>query len=661
MIRTFAQAEEVLAQTLPGYVARPQQQRLAAGVERLLATEEPTQLLAQAGCGVGKSLGSLIPAILSGKRVVVATATKALQEQYANKDVPFLEANLPVAFTWALLKGRSNYVCAAKLAEATSLEVAGLEDLRTELDAEDHSGDFEHLATRITEDAKRALSMSSTECPGKSDCPFAAACFAEKAKAKAKDSQIVITNTAMLMTDLKVKALSGGVAQMLGEYDFVIVDEGHELPEIATNALADQMRRRGMDTLIDQVESFVTSHGGEHVAEDFAAQVKKAHRAVEDIFDHLERLLEGSVEDTAQIVITLDELHAHSEPYVLLIEAIRELESHLISTQIRHGDPLKESVRKQRLVRRLISLDGRLTDLMVSGLEMVRWAESEKTRRGVKIITLNWSPIEVGPFLREHLWSQTSVALVSATLAVGSNFSYITRELGLQGPETMDVGTPFDYSTQARLFVPDRNQPDPSPRTRVAWQAYSQNTTRSLIEAAGGGALLLFTSRKAMQDSYAMLAPVLEMSGMTCLMQGEHGTNKEIAATFSEDTHSVLFALKSFFTGVDFAGETCRLVIIDKLPFPVPTDIMFNARAELINRRMHDDWASFNHLSVPMMTLILVQGFGRLIRSLSDRGVVAILDSRLVSKSYGKKIIGALPQAPMTHSVADVTAFYSSN
>jgi ATP-dependent DNA helicase DinG len=665
MIRTFADAEQVLASTLPGYKQRPQQQALAAGVERLLASEEPVQLLAQAGCGVGKSLGSLIPVILkarmSGDRIIVATATKALQEQYANTDVPFLEQNLGVPFTWALLKGRSNYVCVAKLAETNSLEIPGVEALRTELSNPEHSGDFEHLTTPVAAENKRFLSMSGNECPGKTDCPFSADCFAEKARNKAKDADVVITNTAMLMTDLKVKLMSGGVAQMLGEYDAVIIDEGHELPEIAANTLADQMRRRGMEVLIDQVEGFVSSHQGEDVTEEFLATLKEGRNKVEEIFAHLESLLADAEKDTSQLVLSLDEMHAHAEPYVLLIEALRELYGTLVTTQITHGDPLKETIRQQRLGRRLMNLDGRLTELLITGHEMVRWVEVEVTRKNEKLITLNWSPVEVGPFLNEHLWSKTSVALVSATLAVGNDFSYIINELGLTGVETMDVGTPFDYKTQARLFVPDRTTPDPSARTRGAWQSHAQHTTRALVEASGGGALLLFTSRKAMKDSYELLSTVLEMAGMTCLMQGEHGTNKEIAARFKSDTHSVLFALKSFFTGVDFSGDTCRLVIIDKLPFPVPSDIMFNAKAELINLRHHDDWASFNHLSVPMMTLTLVQGFGRLIRSVSDRGVVAILDPRLVSKNYGKKILKALPPAPMTHKVSDVADFFSAN
>ena len=622
-------------------------------------------LVVQAGTGTGKSLAYLVPAVLSGRRTVVATATKALQEQYANTDIPFLEENLGVPFTWALLKGRSNYVCAAKMAEATSLDVPGLEDLRTELRSPEHSGDFEHLATSLTDTAKRALSMSGAECPGKMDCPFAAECFAEKARAAAKEADIVVTNTAMLMTDLKVKQMSGGVAQMLGEYDAVIIDEGHELPEIAANTLADQMRRRGMESLIDQVESYVTSHQGDDVTEEFLGQAKEARIKVDEIFNHLTDLLDGDHDKdgppATQAVITLDEIQAHSEPYVLLVEALRGMYDQLTSTQIRHGDTMKESVRKQRLSRRLLTLDGRLIDLLTTGPEMVRWVESETTRKGDRMITLNWSPVEVGPFLKEHLWETTSVALVSATLAVSSDFSYIISELGLERPETMDVGTPFDYKNQALLYVPARNMPDPSPRTRAAWQAQTQHTTRQLIEASGGGALLLFTSRSAMEASYGLLSTVLEMAGMTCLMQGEHGTNKEIAARFKSDTHSVLFALKSFFTGVDFSGETCRLVIIDKLPFPVPSDIMFNAKAELINLRHRNEWASFNHLSIPMMTLVLVQGFGRLIRSVSDRGVVAILDPRLVSKNYGSKIRAALPPAPMTHNVSDVAKFYSAN
>jgi ATP-dependent DNA helicase DinG len=182
--------------------------------------------------------------------------------------------------------------------------------------------------------------------------------------------------------------------------------------------------------------------------------------------------------------------------------------------------------------------------------------------------------------------------------------------------------------------------------------------TMDLIEASGGGALLLFTSRTAMQQAYSNMADRLRAKGLTCFMQGEHGTNKEIAKNFTEDEHSVLFALKSFFTGVDFSGDTCRLVVIDKLPFAVPTDVMFKARSDEVDR---SGGRSFSDLTIPMMTLTLLQGFGRLIRTKNDRGVVAVLDSRLTSTPYGRRIVAAMPPAPVTSSMDDIRAFYGAS
>lgn len=657
-IRTFAEAERVLARSLPGYAPRPQQQRLAAAVEDLFDGDTPAQLLAQAGCGVGKSLGGLIPAILAekpdgkSKRIIVATATKALQEQYVGRDVPFLQEHLGVPFTWALLKGRSNYVCAAKLSDVNTLQFPQVEALREELsDFEGHSGDFEHLETNVPEESRSLLSMSGGECPGRTECPFAEQCFAEKAKAQARGADLVVTNTAMLMTELRIRQLSGGGTLMLGDYDAVIIDEAHELPEIAASSLADQFRRRGLEVLLTRASNFVAEHDGQDATELLGG----LRENVDAIWTHLEELGQGG-----QIELRAGELEANIEPYISLVKGLKALEEVVAGTQIRTGERLSESTRQRRLVKLIIDTVSRLIEFVTTE-GVVRWVETETVGRGRNartVTTLKYSPVEVGPFLHEHLWSATAVALVSATLGEGGDFSYITSTLGLTDPATLDVGTPFDYSTQARLFIPDARQPDPS-RDRSAWLSYAQTTTRQLIEAAGGGALLLYTSRSAMQSAYAMLGPILEASGYTCLMQGEHGTNKELAARFTEDTHSVLFALKSFFTGVDFAGDTCRLVVIDKMPFPVPSDIMFNARAQLMNRRASRD-VSFERLSVPMMTLTLVQGAGRLIRSVNDRGVIAILDPRLSSKGYGRRIVRSLPPAPVTDKIADVAGFYAA-
>lgn len=662
-MRTFAEAEAQLAQTLPGYTERPQQQRLAARIEQVFADPtEPRTLLGEAGCGTGKSIASVVPAVLARKvdeetgkivpqRIIIATATKALQEQYAGKDLPFLQANLGVPFAWALLKGRSNYVCVSKLAEATTADLPNIERIREELDTEDHSGDFEHLENQVPEDKKYLLSMSSAECPGKTECPFGKICFAERAKEIAKESQVVITNTAMLMTELKIREISDGKVQMLGEYDGVIIDEAHEVPEIAASALADQFRQRGIENLVTRAQNFLGEQDGRDVTE-LADELKGS---IEAIWSHLARLADGE-----QVELKMDELAAHVEPYIELVEGLRALEQIVSDTQIKTGHPVHETAKQRRLARAINSMVQKLTEFLTSE-GLVRWAETEtigKGRNRRSITVLKYSPIEVGPFLNEMLWSRTPAALISATLSVGGDFGYISETLGLHTPETLNVGTPFDYTTQARLFVPAKGNPDPS-RQRSEWLSFAQNTTRDLVRASGGGALLLYTSRKAMRDAYEMLRDTLELAGYTVLMQGEHGTNKEIAKRFSEDTHSVLFALKSFFTGVDFAGETCRLVVIDKLPFPVPSDILFAARAAKVDRQ-YGDWASFNRLSIPMMSLTLVQGFGRLIRSVSDRGVVAILDPRLTSKGYGKKILAALPPAPVTHDVDAVAGFYAA-
>lgn len=668
MIKTFAEAELALAASLPGYAPRPQQQRMASAVEQLFARNKG-QALIQAGCGVGKSLGAVIPSIfatlydeqtgeLRPMRILVVTATKALQEQYAGKDLPFLEEHLGHRFTWALLKGRSNYICHAKMAELTSYDLDGIEVLREELRSTDVTGDFEHLTTPVPDDKKYLLSMSSDECPGKSNCPFAKECFAERAKDKAKASQIVITNTAMLMTELKIHEISNGEVQMLGEYDGVVIDEGHETGEIAASSLSDQFRRQGMVNLITRAMNFMNEQADSLDSPSSQAAAKlhgEMNTAIDQIWEHLEGLAQGE-----QVELKVSELMDHAEPYLTLIEGCKALYDQVHDTQIRHGEPLFQASRQQRIQRLILGFVEKLIEF-ISSSGLVRWVETESVRRGrqfVDVVTLRYSPIDVGPFLQRNLWDRMPVVLVSATLAVGGDFSYIQKNLGLENPTTLDVGTPFDYKSQALLFVPDNKQPHPV-KKRTEWMSYAITTTAQLVRQSGGGALLLYTSRKAMKDAYAMLAPMFEEQGITCLMQGEHGTNRDIARRFNDDEDSVLFALKSFMTGVDFAGRTCRLVIVDKLPFPVPSDIMFAARCALVDRE-YGSWASFDRLSIPMMTLTLIQAYGRAIRTVNDKAVVAILDPRLSSERYGRKIVGNLPNSPVTSNPLEVAGFFAA-
>jgi ATP-dependent DNA helicase DinG len=668
--KTFAEAERVLAETLPNYTPREQQRILAEAVEAVIA--HGGQGMFQAGTGTGKSVGYAVPVILSGQRVIIATSTKALQEQLASKDMPFLEENLGVNFTWALLKGRANYLCHQKMSELSEADVPALSTINKALREDpEHSGDIEHFELPEMKNQWNKLTMSSTECPGKSQCPFGEICFSEKARAKAADADVVITNTAMLMTELRVRQLSDGMVRMLGDYDLVVLDEAHELPEIATNALSDDLRSNQIEKLAHDAMSWITGQrpadltGNDEGTEigGVTKIVDKMTLAVTELWMKLEgkRGVDRNKRPSKDPVqLSQAWILENMEPFATILDGVRELRDEIngIRTSLESGT--RGAVQKQRLLRRCENMATRLTRLItVDDDELVRWLEIEqRTYRGQseEVLVLKASPVEVGPFLRETLWDVTPTVMVSATLAVGTSFAYMIETLGLEGynPLTLDVGTPFEYSRQARLFVPAKDAPAPKPGT--GWETYAQTTMLELIRAAEGGGLLLFTSRKNMNQAYDAIAPLLENQGIRCFKQGD-ATNKVLAREFAADTDSCLFALKSFMVGVDFQGDTCRLVVIDKLPFPVPSDILFAAKSAAVEHK-HGARSSFSKLSIPMMTLVLTQAFGRLIRHASDAGVVAILDSRLSSTGYGKGIVRNLPKAPVVSNLRQVEEFY---
>jgi ATP-dependent DNA helicase DinG len=634
----FADAEKVLKAKLPGYERRPQQTKGATFVEAVLA--EQTLGLMQAGTGVGKSLATMIPAILSGLRVIIATATIALQEQYANKDVPFLQANLGVPFKWALLKGRSNYFCEAKAASVDKTKVP-LDAMRAELDANpEHSGDREHFSTVVTKDQFRLLASTSNECPGKTQCPFAQGCFAEKAKTAAKEAQLVVTNTALLATDTNLRRMTDGEVSMLGEYDAVIIDEAHELEEIVTNALTFEVKRAGIVHLLTEVDGFQRA---QHQQSEHGNRVMDAADRFWDSLPSTRRLpLSWFVENQDAPIDLINALQS-------LAKAIRQMD-------IRNGDARKGEIKRRMLAKRASNYATHLGEVVsADDSEYVRWTESEtRTVRGqeVEVKIFKASPISVAPFLKAWLWERVSAVLVSATLTVNNRFDFVSQKLGLEGARTLDVGTPFDYSKQALLFTPAKEAP--SPKLRGAWLTYATAMTQEMVEAAGGGALLLFTSDESMQLSYKTVGAKLRKKGYTVYMQGEGFTNKELAQRKVEEPNSVLLALKSFMTGVSFEGECCRLVVIDKMPFAIPGDPIVEARTEIFER---NGGKSFFGLTIPNMTLVLLQAFGRAIRRTDDRAVVAILDSRLAT-GWGSQILRGLPPAKRTTSLDEVKAFY---
>ena len=659
--QSFAEAQDALAAALPGYTRREPQEKLAAAIEDAIAGR--SHLLAQAGTGTGKSMGALIPAILHAvrneSRVVVATATIALQAQYTGSDLPFLQEHLGVPFRWALIKGRSNYLCldaASRLQRPTAAQQQVLDAARQDPDAD---GDKDKLP-QVSGLEWSQLSVSAAECPGKKSCPFGDLCYAEKARQKAAEADVVITNTAYLAQDLRLRGATAGQVALLGEYETLIADEAHTLPDAITSALEDSVGQAAMDRLASDAGTFLDDFGrSAEPASDVTSSAAVLWRGLElahqgyvtarkEKPDTAVPLRQGAV--PARLMEAIDASMAG------LADKLGALRSALsaVARDIPREDK-KSWSRASRLVRRAGDWEQRVGDLRQSPeAETVKWLEKQEiTVRGRKErrLYLRSAPVSVAPFMREHIWEPMTAILMSATLTSGrGDFGYLEETTGLKPGEAdhFDAGSPFDYASQARVFVPARDVPAPAGKDYAAWRVYARDVTRYLVEAAGGGALLLFTSKSALEESYQALAPAFRAAGLTVLKQGEAPSGR-LKDEFKADRDSVLFGLKTFMEGIDVQGDALRLTVIDKLPFPVPSDLLFQARCEAADRR----WgarASFGRLSVPMMSLTLIQAFGRLIRHRDDRGVVAILDSRLQSKGYGHQILRSLPPAPVTTS-----------
>lgn len=673
-LSTFVDAEVRLAETLPGYESRPQQQALAAAIEEALGSG--THLLGQAGCGTGKSLAALIPAILSHQRTVVATATKALQDQIAYKDLPFLAENLGEPFTYALLKGRSNYLCMAAYSDPdTTDRVAypALREVAVAIGRDDFDGERDNIGTDLTDQEWRALTVTAEECPGKNNCPFAGECYAEKAKARAQEADIVVVNHALLCMDAYIKATTDGYATMLGPYDVLVVDEAHELRSYATNTLTARFSQSSFRALTTEVRNFVATLYDEGQAEklnDLGAEVVAASEVL------WPKLGDGRLRQVHFIEA--------EEEWFAVVKALQDLTTAFLAVSTdkvpeRNEEHKKANARKGRLAARCRNLTAKFTDLLAAPFDvLVRWVEMEErtSRRGETTSTkvIFTAPIDVAPTMRDWFFARDEVVheqvlrsgevrtwnedpltavLVSATLKTKEGamaFEYIAETLGVDEHNSIDVGTPFDFETQSLLYIP-RDLPDPT-KEKQAWASISVSLMGDLVRASDGRALLLFTSKSQMRAAYEALSSRLPY---TCLMQGQR-PNKILAVEFMADPSSVLFATRSFFTGVDFAGEACSLVVIDKMPFPVPTEPMNEARCENIVARGGNDFSDY---VIPEMTLPLQQAFGRLIRHREDRGVVAILDPRLATKGYGRGILRALPQARRVETLGEVQAFFA--
>ncbi len=605
---------------LPGAERRPGQQQMADAVASAIAAGR--HLVVQAGTGTGKTLAYLIPAIESGGTVVVSTATKALQDQLATKDLPFLTEHLAEPFDWAVLKGRSNYVCLQRLRElsaaggdAAQLELEGLAPTtQSEISriskwvGETRTGDSAELDWSPSDSAWRAVSVSSDECPGADRCPMGEPCFAEHARRRAAAANVVVVNTHLY----GLNVASGGA--ILPEHDVVVFDEAHVLEDVMSDTVGAQLAP-GRFVLLGGVLR--------RILDD-----PTLIAAVVDVADLLREALGPHAGKRLPTPYPTDVQDA-------LVEARGRLDragSALTNIETPIDDAKQRKLRAQVMVGRTVEhLDlalGEHTGYVdfVSGLP-----ESPR---------LEIAPLDVGPALREGVWDQRTAVLTSATIP-----SSLSARVGLprQRTDVADVGSPFDFARQGLLYCALHL---PDPRLETYRDAVHDELT-ALVQAAGGRTLALFTSWKAMDLG---AAAVRERVSTPILTQRDL-PKPALIARFAADEATSLFATAGFFQGVDVPGRTLSLVVIDRLPFPRPDDPLLSARRELLGR------TAFAEIDLPRASMLLAQASGRLIRSSTDRGVVAVLDRRLGTARYRWDVIRALPPMRRTRDRTVVEEF----
>ncbi len=603
---------------LPAAEDRPGQQTMAQAVAT--AIESGRHLVVQAGTGTGKTLGYLVPAIVAGKRVVVATATKALQDQLAAKDLPFLAAHLGVPFEWAVLKGRSNYVCMQRVREIQGADKGQLEleefavATKVEINklvawsGETDTGDQGSLSWAPSDRAWQAVSVGSDECPGATRCPMGSVCFAEAARQRASVADVVVVN--MHLYGLHVG--SGGM--MLPEHDVVVMDETHQLEDIMSDTVGVQVVGGRFTTLTAALKRILDDP-------QLVGSVAEASLVVRDaLVPFLGQRLSSPFPDAVQDMLV--DVRGRVEK---ALNALRAIESDVEDAKAR-------KMRGQQLATRLQdSIDLALGNrdgfvAFVSG--------------GVDYPRLEIAPLEVGNVLNNGIWSQRTAVLTSATIPAS-----LGARVGLppSGYDVIDVGSPFDYEHHALLYCAIHM---PDPRSPAYASAVHDELT-ALITAAGGRTLALFTSWKAMDAAAEAVRARVDVPVLT----QRDLPKTALVKAFSEDEHTCLFATAGFFQGVDIPGRTLSLVVIDRIPFPRPDDPLLSARREELGA------SAFGQIDLPRAAMLLAQATGRLIRNANDRGVVAVMDPRLGKANYRWDIVKALPPMKRTRHRADAEAF----
>lgn len=617
-----------LKRSLPGYTARRSQLAMAERVARAMENRAP--LVVEAGTGTGKTFAYLVPALLSGRRVLISTGTRTLQDQLFNKDLPLVAGALGRPAMVALLKGRSNYLCTYRLRQLDGQRsLPGTRD-RTlarvqrwagatrsgDLAEVPDLGDAHPLWPQITSTRENCLGNR---------CPDFGRCHVVEARARAIEADIVIVNHHLLLADLALK--EEGFGDLLGAADAVIIDEAHQVPDLATQFFGARFGSRQVELLVrDARQELAQARADTALAVELTA-VEKDLAALAEVLRATPRpdwlAADTPLADGAEA----------------LVQALRALAAAL-NDQGRQPGIAQSAARATELAAKLQEI------LHAEEHEGVR--SVELTQRGFSLSLL---PFDVAKrFAAFTAGSRAAWIFTSATLSVGEDFAHFTSRLGLEQAETLAIASPFDFESQALLYLPAR-LPDPASAEHTPAVI---DVAVPLIEASAGGCFVLFTSHRALQRAAGLLRSRWAMlSDFPLLVQGE-APREQLLRLFRESGNAVLLGTASFWEGVDVKGDALRLVIIEKLPFASPDDALTRARIEHLRAAGGNP---FREYQLPEAALALKQGVGRLIRSETDRGVIVICDPRLVDKPYGRVFRSSLPPMPVTRVSLEAESF----
>jgi ATP-dependent DNA helicase DinG len=621
-----------LTKSIDGFTVRIQQQEMAEAVNAAL--NEHYSMICEAGTGTGKTFAYLVPVLMSGKKVIISTGTKHLQDQLFHKDLPVVREALNVPFISALLKGRANYLCLYRLklieteGRLSSKKIISDVNKIRQWSNTTRSGDLNELTFLPEDSIARPLVTSTAEnCLGQA-CDYFEDCFVFKARKQAREADLVIVNHHLFLADMVLR--EQGFGEVLPAVDGIIFDEAHQLPELASTYFSHGLSSRQLLELLQDIKSARYEEAADMPG--LLSLLDATEKAVRDL-----RLALG-IDDRRITWTDISGEDTVANTLTCLLDALQQLLDCLLAVSER-GKLLENCW--HRCNHRFDFLES-FTES--DSVDYVQWVEI----RG-KSFYLNRTPVDIAETFQARLAAyDANTVFTSATLAVKNDFSHFSRQLGLDSMSTHVWESPFDYQQQALLFLPETL---PDPRTPKFTETFIQ-TAVQILKLSKGRAFLLFTSHSSLKLAAEMIGDLIDFP---VFVQGQ-APRSELLSTFRDTEHAVLLGTSSFWEGVDVKGQALSCVIIEKLPFGSPDDPVLKARINYLSRQGRNPFMEYQ---LPQAVIGLKQGVGRLIRDANDYGILAICDRRVSTKSYGKRFLDSLPPMPITQYLDDIGAFFA--